>query len=39
VFAQHLAKAWNIQTISALIPQFRALQGNFGGLEKTKGDT
>ncbi len=38
-FAQHLAKAWNIQTISALIPQFRALQGDFRGPEKTKGDT
>jgi hypothetical protein len=34
-----LVKAWNIQTISALIPQIRALQGDFRGPEKTKGDT
>ena len=36
MFAQHLDKAWNIQTISALIPQFRALQGDFRGPKKQK---
>ncbi len=36
VFAQHLDKAWNIQTISALTPQFSALQGHFRRAKKQK---
>ncbi|MGL4353513.1 MAG: hypothetical protein ACRCTP_06260, partial [Aeromonas popoffii] len=34
--AQHLVKAWNIQTISVLMPQFSTLKANSRGPEKQK---